>query len=574
MNTRLFLILAALASLTLPTSAAPPQPAPRDEVLRLAPADFALVVVVQNLRDHVAAIRESPFAAWLPTTAFGKQFLGSADFKNFTDATAPLFGLLGISPTDVVNDVIGDAIVFAYTPAPPGDRGGERSVILLRPRKPDVLGRLIDRLNTGQTSSKELKALVPRRHAGAPYSERQKADGSSEFYCFCGGAFAFSRSEDEIKAVIDRDKAARAAPPVLVTRMAKLGVADATVAVLVDPRPLDAELAAKVKNVKPEDRAFLSRFAELWAGTEVAALYLALDKSAELGVSFQFHPEKLPAGARGWLVGDRVPSAVWAAIPDDALFAAAGRVKATAVLDLIASVSPADEKKGAREAIEQALGPIVGRDKLPLVLDAIGPDWGVWVTAPAKESKTAVPVMTAAVKVQTSGPNGATASRALLQTLEYGFQTGRIAYNSSHKDQIELREETDGDTVIKSLAGEALPAGFRPCFALKNGYLIVSSSPEAIKTFEAPTADPKAGGDVPLARFNSTVAREYLAARGSVLVPVLAAAGAGEEKALAEQFESLGMLLEPVEKLELIARGSPTGLKIALRLKTTKPLKK
>ncbi|WP_171469180.1 hypothetical protein [Frigoriglobus tundricola] len=573
MNTRFFLVLAALVSATLPVAAAPP-PAPREEVLRLAPPDFALVVVVQNLRDHIAAISDSPFAAWLPTTPLGKQFLGSADVKHFTDAANPLFGVLGISPADIVHDVVGDAVVFAYAPAPPGGRAGERSVILLRPRKPDVLQRLLDRLNTGQTSSKELKALVTRRHAGAPYSERQKADGSSEFYCFCGAAFAFSKSEDEIKAVLDRDKAARTDPPALVTRMTKLDVADAAVVVMVNPRPLDAELAAKVKSAKPEDRAFLSKFAAVWAGTEVAALYLSLDTGAELGVSFQFQPEKLPAGAKGWLVGERTPSAVWAAIPDDALFAAAGRVRATDVLDLIASVSPADDKKGVRETVEQVVGPVVGRDKLPLVLDAIGPDWGLWVTGPVKEPKHAVPVVTAAVKVRTGGPNDGGASRALLPALEYGFQTGRIAYNASHKDQLELGEETDGAAVIKALAGEAFPPGFRPCFALKSGYLVVSSSPTAIKAFRAPAADPKAGGDALLARFSSTAARGYLAARGPALATVLAATGAGEEQALVQQFDSLAMLLEPVEKLELIARGDPTGLKIALRLKATKPLKK
>ena len=566
MKTRLSLVFATLLSFAFTVAAAPPPPEPRDEALRLAPSDFALVVVVQNLRDHLAAINDSPFASWLPTTPLGKQFLGSADLKNFTAATNPLFAMLGITPTDIVHDVVGDAIVFAYTPAAPD----ERSVILMRPRKPEVLQRLLDRINTGQTSSKELKALVERRHAGATYSERQKSDGSSEFYCFCGGAFAFSKSEDEIKSVIDRDKAARTAPPALVARMTKLGVADAAVAVMVNPRPLDAELATKVKNAKPADRPFLSKFAEVWAGTEVAALYLSIGTGAELGVSFQFHSEKLPAGTRVWLVGDRAPSAVWAAIPDDALFAAAGRVKATDILALIAAIAPADEKKGPRETIEQTLGPIVGRDKLPLVLDAIGPDWGVWMTAPARESKTTVPVITASVKVQ----NGQDTTRALLQTLEYGFQTGRIAYNASHKDQLELRDETDGDTVIKFLAGEALPAGFRPCFALKSGYLIVSSSPAAIKAFKAPTAEPKAGGDVPLARFNAIAAREYLAARGPALASVLSATGAGEEKALVDQFGSLAMLLEPVEKLELIARGSPSGLKIALRLKTTKPLKK
>ena len=396
-----FALTFALA-LALPASAAPPSP--RDEALRLAPTDFALVVVVQNLREHVTAISESPFAAWFPTTALGKQLLNGADFKRITDSATPIFGALGITPSDLFHDIIGDAVVFAYTPAPPSDPKGERSVILVRPRKPDTLVKVLDRLNEGQTQSKELKALVEHKHAGAAYFERQKPEGPSDFYCFRGDVFAFSGSEAEIKAVIERSNAATDKPPELVARMTKLGVADAAVALLIHPRALDAELAAKVKNAKPDEKAFLTKFAEVWTATDAVALYFALDTGVELGVSLQFNPTNLPATAKGWLVGERTPSALWSAIPGNALFAIAGRVKPNDLLDFLTSIAPPGEKKGVRETIEETLGPIVGRDKLPLVLDALGPDWGVWIMPPAMGAKdTTVPVAVAAVKVQTDG---------------------------------------------------------------------------------------------------------------------------------------------------------------------------
>ncbi len=573
MLVRATLALTLALTLSLPASAAPP--APRDAALRVAPADFALVVVVQNLRDNINTISESPFASWFPTSGLGKQFLGGADFRKITDSATPVFGALGITPSDVFQDIAGDAVVFAYSPATAGDPKNERSVILLHPRKVDTLIRVIDRLNDGQTKSKELKAVVTHQYAGVTYSERQKADGSSDFYCFRDGVFAFSSSEAEIKAVIDRDaSAAKDKPPELVARMTKLGVADAAVAVLVNPRPLDAELAAKVKNAKPDDKAFLAKFAEVWAATDAAAIYLAVGADAEFGVSLQFNPAKVPAGAKGWLVGDRTPSALWAAVPDDAFFAVAGRVKATDILDFLGSISPADDKKGVRETIEQTLGPIVGKDKLPLVLDAIGPHWAFWVAPPAKSTKDAVPALVAAVKVQTDGPKGAEASKALLQALDFGFQTGRFAYNASHKDQLELRDEKDGDVVIKSLSGDAFPAGMRPCFALKGGYLVMSTSPEAIKAFKAPTGDLKPGGEVPLVRFNAASARDYLTSHGPALAKVLSTAGAGDAKELGQQLDALALVLEPVEKVELIARGDPSGLKVMLRVKLVKPLKK
>jgi hypothetical protein len=565
--------LLALTLALTPSLAFAAPPAPRDEALRLAPGDFALVVVVQNLRDHVTAVRESPFAAWFPTSALGKKFLGSADIKKFTDSTGPVLAALGVTPADVFDDIIGDAVVFAYAPAPPNDPKAERSVILVRPRKPETLAGVLDRLNDMQIKSKELKALVEHKHAGAAYFERQKPEGPSEFYCFRDGVFAFSQSEGEIKAVIDRDGIApKDKPPALVARMTKLGVADAAVVLLVNPRPLDAELAAKVKNAPADEKAFLTKFAGVWAATESAAVYFALDTGAELGLSLQFNPDKLPADAKAWLVGERRPSALWSAIPDDAMLAIAGRVKANDLIDFLSSLNANDGKPGVREMVEQTFGPIVGKNKLPVVLDALGPDWGVWIAPPAKGS--AVPVAVAAVKVQTAGEKGAEASKALVQAIEFGFQTMRIAYNAKHKEQLELKEEKDGEAVIKSLSGGDFPTGFRPSFALKGDYLLVATSPDAIRAFKPPSGDAKPGGDVPFARFSATATRAYLSAHAPALAKLLAEAGAGEEKTLTEQLAGLTAVLEPVDKIELLTRGDATGLKVMLRAKMAKPLKK
>ena len=570
MPLRSALAVALLLAAGAPAVAAPPSP--RDEALRLAPPDFALVVVVQNLRDHVKAVAESPFAAWLPTTTFGKFVLNSEAFKQFTDGATPVLGALGLTPTDLLHDIIGDAAVFAFTPGPPNDPKGERSVVLIRPRKPDALAKVIATLNDAQTKNGELKAVVEHAHAGGAYSERRKPSGPSDFYCFSGGVFAFSQSEADIKAAIDRGRGAKDAPPVLVDRMTKLGVADAAAVVLVHPRALDGELAAKLKGAKADERAFLAKFAEVWAATDAAALYLAVGRDAELGVSMSFTPDKLPATVKPWLVGERAPSALWASVPDDALLAVAGRVKATDLLDVLGTLAPTDGKTGIRETLEQTLGPIVGKDKLPLVLDALGPDWALWATPPAPNE--VVPAVVAAVKVQGTGTKGAEASKSLIQTLEYGFQVARIAYNAKHKDQIGLKEEKDGDAVIKTLSGDGLPPGLRPCFALKGGYLLVSTSPDAIKAFKPPTTDPKPGGDVPLARFNATAARAYLTAHAASLAKLAAGVGAGDEKTLAEQLGVRAAALEPADKAELFARGDATGLKLTLRIKPAKPLKK
>lgn len=553
-----------------PGRAAPP--APRDEALGLAPPDAALVVVVQNLRDHLKDLSESPFAAWFPSSALGKHLLDGAGFKNFTDGATPVLGALGLTPTDLIHEIIGDAVVFAYTPPPPTDPKAERSVILLRPRKIDALTGVVDRLNDLQKKSGELKGVVERKHAGAVYFERQKPDGPSDFYCVRGGVFAFSQSETDIRAVLDRDKLPKDNPSALAERLTKLGVSDAAVVVLVNPRPLDAEFAAKVRAAQGDEKAFLTKFAAVWAATDAAALYLSLGKDAEVGVALRFAPEKLPAALKGWLAGPRTPSVLWGSVPENALLAVAGRVKPNDLLDTLAQFAPVGGKLGVRETLEQTLGPVVGKDKLPLVLEALGPDWGAWVQPPAKGAE--VPAVVAAVKVSGDGAQGADAAKALDQALEYGFQVARIAYNAKHKKQLELKEEKDGDAVVKSLSGGGLPAGFTPSFALKGGYLLLSTSPDAIKGFHPPTGEKKPGGDVLLARFNAVSANEYLTAHGPKLAKLLSGAGAGDEKSLTEQLDHLALVLEQVEKVELLTRGDEAGLKLMLRVKPAKPLKK
>src|SRR5205085_7193729 len=123
------------------------------------------------------------------------------------------FADLGTTPEEVLNDVIGDAVVFAYTPAPADRPTDERAVILIRPRKLETLTRIVERINASQTKSGELKGVAKRSHNGEPYFERQKAGGSSEFYCFRGPVFAYSGTEADILAVIDRDRAAAGGEP-------------------------------------------------------------------------------------------------------------------------------------------------------------------------------------------------------------------------------------------------------------------------------------------------------------------------------------------------------------------------
>src|ERR1700722_1120929 len=200
---------------------------PRDELLRVAPTDAAVVILVQNVRQHYHNLSESPFVQWFPSTAIGKKILESADLKQLRESSGMIFSELGTSPDALIEDVLGEAVAFAFTPASSDRPNDERAVILIRPRKPEVLSRLIEKMNDLQIRSGELKGVVSKQNGGVTYLERQKAGNGAEYYCFRGDVFAFSGIEAEIKSFIDRDKTeAKLADksPELLERLKKLGI--------------------------------------------------------------------------------------------------------------------------------------------------------------------------------------------------------------------------------------------------------------------------------------------------------------------------------------------------------------
>jgi hypothetical protein len=517
--------------------------------------------------------RNPPSRSGYPTTQIGKQLLASGDFRKAQEGAVEVLRQLGTTPDELLDDVFGDALVFAFTPGSADNKTAERSVILIRPRKPETLQKVIERLNDVQKKSGEVKAVVPREHNRVGYVERQRAADASEFYFLRDGVFAFSESETEIRAVIDRQRGGNKAPE-LADRLARLGLADAAVVLLINPRAFDTDIQSKVAAANRDEKAFLAKFEEVWKALDAVAVYLDLGRDFEAGAVLGFRPNALPAALRSWIVGPGMPSGLWAAVPDDALFAAAGRVKVSELIATIGALVPDDGKTGVRAGVDQLIGPVIGRDKLAAVFDALGPDWAIWAVPPATDGGF-LPVGVAALQVRPDDPGGPAAAQALVEGVEFGFRMARVAYNATHADQIDLRQVMDGNTTIRSLVNDkGFPAGFRPSFALKEGYLLLATTPEAIKAFRVPVAAPKAGGDIPLVRFSGTAARAYLLAHRVSLAKFLSDAGAGPESEVIANLDQFAAVLELLDRVELLTRGDDTTSRLTVRVTFAKPLKK
>ena len=552
---------------------------PRDELLRVTPSDTALVLLVQNAREHRNNLIGSPFMQWLPSTAVGKKLLESAEIKLLRDSTQMIFNELGTTPAALLEDVLGEAVTFSFSPAPADRPNEERSLILIRPRKPEVLLKLIDKINDLQIRSGESKGVEDKQYAGVTYRERQKPGNLSEYFCFRGNIFAFSGNESEIKSFIDRDKTAAKfedQSPVLLDRLKKLGISDAAAVILINPRALDGELKSKLASAKIDEKRFLTRFSEIWTALDSAGLYLTLDKNIELGVSVRFTPGKLPADARKWFTGPRKVTTAERLIPQDALFGIAGQVRAVELIEVISSLVPHEPgKPGVQEWLTEAVGPIVGRDKLPLVLDALGPNWAVWAEPPAKDG--VLPKFVGALEISGEGESRGKSEKAILQAVQFGFNRARVYYNSNHQDQIEIKEEKDpssGATITVLVNEKGFPPGFAPAYAIVSGYLVVATSPESIRSFDSKVPNNSVQTDYStFGEVKWSAVPSYLLANAPHLAKFLADLSAGSEIALREQLEALASVLELIESAEVIARGDDNGIRLGIRVKMAKPLK-
>ena len=184
---------------------------------------------------------------------------------------------------------------------------------------------------------------------------------------------------------------------------------------------LDAEVKSRVADAKPDEKRFLSRFAQAWSALDAAAIYLKLDTDLEAGVSVQFQPGKLPDDLKRWLTGPASRSLPSALIPQNAIMGAAGHLRAVELIELVASLAPIEDgKPGVKEWLELTLGPIVGRDKLPLVLNALGPDWAAWAEPPVEHGF--LPTAVAVIQISGNGEERTKAEKALTQGIEFGFQ--------------------------------------------------------------------------------------------------------------------------------------------------------
>src|SRR5204863_457458 len=135
--------------------------APRDELLRLVPGDAGFCVVLNDLRGQLARLQASPFAARFAASRVGAAFHAAPEAQKLIALERQLAEAVGVTWPQLRDDILGDAVVFAYVPGPPDHPEREQGLLLVWARQPDRLTGLFGKLNELQLKSGELREVQP-----------------------------------------------------------------------------------------------------------------------------------------------------------------------------------------------------------------------------------------------------------------------------------------------------------------------------------------------------------------------------------------------------------------------------
>src|SRR5438552_3280806 len=100
--------------------------APDEELLRLAPADAHLILLVKDLRGQSAAVSNGPFAQAFHESKLGRAVAALPEVIQLERVRKQIEQALGVDWARVRDDVLGDAVVFAYQAGAPGHPEHER----------------------------------------------------------------------------------------------------------------------------------------------------------------------------------------------------------------------------------------------------------------------------------------------------------------------------------------------------------------------------------------------------------------------------------------------------------------
>src|SRR5206468_210244 len=110
-------------------------------------------------------------------------------------------------------------------------------------------------------------------------------------------------------------------------------------------------------------------------------------------------------------------------------------------------------------------------------------------------------------------------------------------------------------------------------YALKDGYLVFASSPEALRRFGPAAAAKSSSGEVPLLRLSAKALHQYLTERRDGLVPIVAEKNNLSKDEAGRRLDGLLAGLRLLDRVEISQSSEPGRLSLTLRVQTAQAMK-
>jgi len=545
---------------------------PRDDLLRFVPGNTAFCLVFQDLRTHWAALQASPFAEQMRQAPLTIISLGQDDKKKLDRLEALLQQKLGLTWAQLRDDILGESVIFAFRPGPPGKPDQDQGLILIRAQNAQTLANLITQFNDSQKKENILKELQEREYRGIKYLCRVSTRDTT-YYLLRGPVLVLSGQEKLFQQALEQDLAlAEGAEPPLTGQLKQLGADRALLALWLNPREFDTAVNARSQTAPPAEAAAARTFATCWKSIEGLVLSLQVDRDVALVLAVRARLEQMPEPVRRFLTQAARPSDLWRLFPEDSLLAIAGRVDLAALLDTVGEFLAPESRQALHSGLNRTLGAALGRNFVKDILPNLGPDLGLCLTAPADPKKTWTPQTLLALRVAQGDPQ-APADQAVLSVVQFLARGAVVAHNWQQPGQpIELTEKRE----ISYLSGSGVfPPGVQPAFALRSGYLVLASAPDIIQRFAQPQPGnlPAPEKGTPLLRISFKAWRTYLQDCRPGLIEAMAGSKETRDEA-GKRLDSLIESLQLLDRLELRQQTSKDQVVLTLSLQPSKPLKK
>ena len=542
--------LTALAALCCRAGLAGAQTTGSPDLVRLVPDDFGFILTVNDLRGHHERLERSAWLRAFRETPPGRVLFAAPELKDLRRLEAALPKLLGVDWPTLRDDVLGGEVVLAYRPAASG--APEEGLVLVRARKPEPLAAVVAAVNRAQQQSGELKAVTAVRHLGTTYHRRDHVQ-NTHYYYLSETLLIVAGTEPLLRQVIEaRQRGAASAWP---GRFSRAGADRAFASLCVNPRAFDAEV------LKDADKA--PALAALWKAADAAFVTAHASDHVELRVTVQGRAPEMPAWAAPLFRETPAASSVWQRFPESAVLTVAARNDFAALADRLLELMPEAERKKTVGDVRKLMAGLASLDFFADVLPSVGPDWGVCVLPPGPDDPH--PQVIAAVAVQPGG-KAEKVDEIVLKGIHIGVSLALLEHNRT-KPPIRQQTLRQGAVEVRYLESEkALPRGIRPAWALKDGFLVVATSPDLILRF-AEGAGPKAeGGETPLLRVSAAGVLAVLDRRRQQVIDDLRRKQQVSAEEAAQRFDALTSALGLFDRLTLSQRSEPGQASWSLRL--------